>query len=179
MKYMSYFVFVVLGFALVSSGPALANDSESGFKVFDSVAPEDSFPGASRFSSEQLTRIHELRAWLASRKLMREQGIATGVPRLFPHTSPLTNTTRIPTLSHDRELLTPLGQRYALGFHRPTVSSDNAGAGRGGRDESPVYPARGGSNYQSVQTVPSEGSGILISGSRKVIIGNPEHSDSE
>lgn len=66
-------------------------------------APESRTYG---FSGQQLLRLRELRTWLAERRLQRQDGVLAE-----PGRRPLDLS-----VYPDRQILTPLGQRYALGF---------------------------------------------------------------
>lgn len=70
---------------------------------------EEAAPTIPGFSGDQLQRLRALRAWLERRKEERLDG---GIiePRL--------KAPRQITAHSDRQLLTPLGQRYALGFQK-------------------------------------------------------------
>jgi hypothetical protein len=61
------------------------------------------------FSSDQMQRLRELRAWLQARKLQRLSG---GIEAPEPRPK------RQVAISDGRQLLTPLGQRYAQGFQK-------------------------------------------------------------
>ena len=69
-------------------------------------------PRLKGFSGNELLRLRELRAWLAQRKLQREDGTLSRPQTPYPGLSAYP----------ERQLLTPLGQRYALGFrkHKPS-----------------------------------------------------------
>lgn len=79
-------------------------------------------PGVQGFSGEQQLRLRELRAWLAQRKLQRGDGTLSRPERLRPNLA----------MYPERQLLTPLGQRYALGFrNRGSSNSPTLHIGRG------------------------------------------------
>lgn len=89
----------------------------------------ESEPRLKGFTGEEILRLRDLRAWLTQRRLQREGGVLA-----TPRRRPLDLA-----VYPDRQLLTPLGQRYALGFqtrgaeenHRnPTLFIGRDSAGR-------------------------------------------------
>lgn len=62
------------------------------------------------FTGEEQLRLRKLRAWLIQRRLQRESGVLANRPH-----RPLDLT-----VYPEQQLLTPLGQRYALGFRTNT-----------------------------------------------------------
>jgi hypothetical protein len=75
----------------------------------EAEAAEEPAPTLPGFSGDQLQRLRTLRAWLERRKEERQSGGAIDPDRKPP---------RELTVYSDRQLLTPLGQRYALGFQK-------------------------------------------------------------
>lgn len=90
----------------------------------ENETPPDDLPNLPGFSSDQMQRLRELRAWLQARKLQRLNG-GVAQPEVRPR--------RQAVIDDERQLLTPLGQRYALGFekYRPRRETPILRIGRG------------------------------------------------
>lgn len=114
----------------------------------ESAVPAEPPAVLRRFSPEQLEQLQQLKDWLAARRAARESataGVSGAVRRVIPYTytDPWT-----PKLSGQRvrELLTPLGQRYAAGFNSaPPAVRVGPGAGRPDPVETGGPPAETGS----------------------------------
>jgi hypothetical protein len=78
-------------------------------EIDDAEEADATTPTLPGFSGDQLRRLRELRAWLARRKQERLEGGRLEPERTLP---------RQWTVNSDRQVLTPLGQRYALGFEK-------------------------------------------------------------
>lgn len=171
--------------------------AQAGAIPVESMAPEVEEPAepvkpGPVFSAEQLRRLGELRAWLARRRLERERN-----PLIIPEP----NRARSMTVNTDRQLLTPLGQRYSLGFQNrqneanPSQGNPVLHIGRGpdGRihhryvfndaereeTEPPViaYSYDNASNRKSARQTLQKGTGTIQAGQRIVRIWTPEPTD--
>jgi hypothetical protein len=110
--------FFVSGLVLQGAMLAGAARAEEDFTFPDGVVEESApehVPGAGRLSADQLGRLHELKAWLAERKLERERAVIQSIRRVIPGVLPGVPFPKPPE-SRERQVLTPLGQRYSLGF---------------------------------------------------------------
>ncbi|MGZ8216404.1 hypothetical protein [Methylomagnum sp.] len=166
--------------------------------MVDSVSPEIEEPeeppqAGPAFNAEQLRRLGELRAWLARRRVQRDRSLPL---------TPELNRARNMTVYSDRQLLTPLGQRYAVGFQSrrnepgsPPMNQGNPvlhiGRGADGRihhryvfsdaeqeaNPPPVYAADVPSGRTSPRQSLPKGTGTIQSGQRIMRIWTPEPAD--
>jgi hypothetical protein len=90
-----------MAFELAFSGAAPAGEARIAVAPPETEEAEEPAEAMSAFTGEELRRLGELRAWLAQRRLERGDVIESG-----------RNLAEYP----GRQLLTPLGQRFALGF---------------------------------------------------------------
>lgn len=147
-------------------------------------AAEEPAPTLPGFSGDQLQRLRTLRAWLERRKEERQSGGVIDPDRKPP---------RELTVYSDRQLLTPLGQRYALGFQKNRRNGElptlRIGRGADGRIHhryvfSPPEQAEAEPETPSppepaaYRRLPSAGSGALASRQRIVRVWAPEPQDS-
>lgn len=185
---------IVLGAAALV--PMAAGAASAGAIPVESIAPDVEEPAepvrpGPAFSAEQLHRLGELRAWLARRRLERERN---------PLIVPTPTRARSMTVYTDRQLLTPLGQRYAVGFQNrrdeaaPSQGNPVLHIGRGPdgrihhsyiftdaeRDGEPpptAYSYGATSKSGNPRQALPKGSGTIQAGQRIVRIWTPEPAD--
>lgn len=149
----------------------------------ETEAAEEPAPTLPGFSGDQLQRLRALRTWLERRKEERQSGGVIDPDRKPP---------RELTVYSDRQLLTPLGQRYALGFQKNRRNGElpilHIGRGADGRIRhryilSPPEQAEAEPETPSppepaaYRRPPSAGSGTLASRQRIVRLWTPEPPD--
>lgn len=110
MKHLWLIVFGTATFACVVPWDLQAREARIAADPSETLEADEGLPAIPGFSGDQRQRLQQLRAWLERRKTERQSGGVIDPDRVKPQ--------RELTVYSDRELLTPLGKRYALGFEK-------------------------------------------------------------